>query len=539
MRLLQGVLIVICSFAILLSAGFTVHAENDNIGISKLYYDISNEIVAKNVDRNTECFLFGQNDVTYDYEEAIGLYSNSMIFDASKKKSDPTALLVPIKSKDSGFIAYAKLWKDKGEYRIVTTVQGEYYNELYETINSDNFKTYALTAENIYLCDDSSLNDLGFYIEKEDCSKEYLDYTALYNAKVYISSKAIGKDMLVRDEDIYSYLEKKSTNRMDDFKCIDSTSPEAEENSQISVNTVAVDEFLLTIEDEGIHDEIEQMLTSSETPALIYKIINQTTLMPEQSITDTDSYILYPGEGFFYNVSISFAGVLSGDEYVGVGISGATLRPYKTPGTYSNAVYVDSNGLYSFKIKNNTSKTVTVDAVYYVLYFNYGGQDYYLNVPLHDQDKTLWCWAACTQMIAEYYGYNKSQTQIVQYTHGNTENEKASESDYPIAMRYATNNNYSAVKETNTTYTIEQLKNFIFSNRCTMLSMGVYENYVYKGRHAVVLTAVDASMVFVKVNDPSNGGSVKCHDYAVLIYPPNAPDYETYAGTIRVFPYTS
>ena len=38
-----------------------------------------------------------------------------------------------------------------------------------------------------------------------------------------------------------------------------------------------------------------------------------------------------------------------------------------------------------------------------------------LSVPQKYQEKSNWCWAACSQAILKYYGTNKTQTQIANY----------------------------------------------------------------------------------------------------------------------------
>ncbi|HHC24023.1 MAG TPA: hypothetical protein ENK58_01215, partial [Desulfobacterales bacterium] len=38
-----------------------------------------------------------------------------------------------------------------------------------------------------------------------------------------------------------------------------------------------------------------------------------------------------------------------------------------------------------------------------------------LNVPQKTQEKTEWCWAGCSQAILEYYGIEKTQTEIAEY----------------------------------------------------------------------------------------------------------------------------
>jgi hypothetical protein len=46
-----------------------------------------------------------------------------------------------------------------------------------------------------------------------------------------------------------------------------------------------------------------------------------------------------------------------------------------------------------------------------------------LSVPAIKQEQSNWCWAAVTEMIADFLGANATQTDIVKYVKGSVVNE--------------------------------------------------------------------------------------------------------------------
>lgn len=46
-----------------------------------------------------------------------------------------------------------------------------------------------------------------------------------------------------------------------------------------------------------------------------------------------------------------------------------------------------------------------------------------LSIPVSQQEKSNWCWAACTQMVCKFYGENPSQADIVTFTFGSPVNQ--------------------------------------------------------------------------------------------------------------------
>mgnify|MGYP000959966147 CR=1 FL=1 len=66
-----------------------------------------------------------------------------------------------------------------------------------------------------------------------------------------------------------------------------------------------------------------------------------------------------------------------------------------------------------------------------------------LGVSEIDQNKTKWCWAACSEMIGKYYnsGSNRDQYDIVRKIKGNTNNQGGSISNVCDAIKYASVDN--------------------------------------------------------------------------------------------------
>lgn len=63
---------------------------------------------------------------------------------------------------------------------------------------------------------------------------------------------------------------------------------------------------------------------------------------------------------------------------------------------------------------------------------------YLLTIPRRVQENSSWCWAACAQMMGEYYGNNYTQSQICLHVKGNTQNVGANDDEVTSAISYAT-----------------------------------------------------------------------------------------------------
>lgn len=64
-----------------------------------------------------------------------------------------------------------------------------------------------------------------------------------------------------------------------------------------------------------------------------------------------------------------------------------------------------------------------------------------LGVSEIDQNKTKWCWAACSEMVGKYYdsGSNRDQYDIVEHVKGNTDNQGGTTTNICDAVKYASN----------------------------------------------------------------------------------------------------
>lgn len=83
-----------------------------------------------------------------------------------------------------------------------------------------------------------------------------------------------------------------------------------------------------------------------------------------------------------------------------------------------------------------------------------------LSVPRYMQEQSLWCWAAATEMIADYFGANTTQSDIVKYVKGSVVNEMGNVTDMQNALsKYQINS-----APNNSIISFQSLVNFIESN---------------------------------------------------------------------------
>ncbi len=64
---------------------------------------------------------------------------------------------------------------------------------------------------------------------------------------------------------------------------------------------------------------------------------------------------------------------------------------------------------------------------------------YKVSVTKYAQEKKLWCWAACAQMLGKYYYKNMSQTTICKKTMKKVVNKTANAGEMVVALQHATN----------------------------------------------------------------------------------------------------
>ncbi len=147
--------------------------------------------------------------------------------------------------------------------------------------------------------------------------------------------------------------------------------------------------------------------------------------------------------------------------------------------------------------------------------FNPSGDMYLskLDVQRKLQQKSNWCWAASTQMVSNYLGYNYSQAQIVEYIYGRDLNLGAFAWQINSALKYATNNSRS-VQQRNGKIEARKLRELV-DNRKPFITCVAWENKVNlvglefeilpTSGHAVVGYGYNLNNNHVLFIDPWNG----------------------------------
>ena len=138
----------------------------------------------------------------------------------------------------------------------------------------------------------------------------------------------------------------------------------------------------------------------------------------------------------------------------------------------------------------------------------------YMEYCFHRQYKDNWCWAACVQMVLDYYGVDVTQTRIVERAYGDDYDLTANKNDIVEALNgwhikgYTVRANYERYKNAKT------LIDAIASGR--PLIIGLNEKYTSTG-HAYVLTHIfftkdyngNMTPTRVVVINPANSGDLE------------------------------
>lgn len=138
----------------------------------------------------------------------------------------------------------------------------------------------------------------------------------------------------------------------------------------------------------------------------------------------------------------------------------------------------------------------------------------YIERCFHRQYKDNWCWAACVQMVLDYYGLSVSQSRIVERAYGDDYDFTANKNDIIGALNgwyvngYTVRANYERYKNAKT------LIDAIASGR--PLIIGLNERYTSTG-HAYVLTHIfftkdyngNMTPTRVVVINPANSGDLE------------------------------
>ena len=218
------------AMAISVTAGEPVFGDEFSKGEPNVYSVALTDSNTIKSNSGNEEFLFGEKDVVFDFEKAVRIYNEIPLlneglngYSRATVNTDSEVYIVPVKDHYGNFIAYAEFEGDEEQYKLISVSQGDYYTELYNTLECENFKSYVNKSDNVYVYGDPLLNDIGFYIEGSNCTSEFLDYTALYNENTYLTRTPVTSEMLINGSKIHSYLDDK--NKPDnDFGNYDHTS---------------------------------------------------------------------------------------------------------------------------------------------------------------------------------------------------------------------------------------------------------------------------------------------------------------------------
>lgn len=138
----------------------------------------------------------------------------------------------------------------------------------------------------------------------------------------------------------------------------------------------------------------------------------------------------------------------------------------------------------------------------------------YMEYCFHRQYKDNWCWAACVQMVLDYYGLDVSQASIVEQAYGDDYDFTANKNDIINALNGWRVNGYIVRASYERYKNAKTLIDAVASGK--PLIIGLNESYTSTG-HAYVLTHVfftndyngNMTPIRVVVLNPANRGDLE------------------------------
>lgn len=128
----------------------------------------------------------------------------------------------------------------------------------------------------------------------------------------------------------------------------------------------------------------------------------------------------------------------------------------------------------------------------------------YLRMDNVRQEKSNWCWAACSQMVGTWKWGNKTQTDIVRYMFGSSvPNTMASASQTATAATYASNNNATWSVKSDSLF-LSEVRTQINSRSNPVIACCKYSSA--SGGHMLVVKGVNSNNAIL-VSDPGTGSS--------------------------------
>ncbi len=276
-------------------------------------------------------------------------------------------------------------------------------------------------------------------------------------------------------------------------------------------------------------DDVQLISTQIDNGVMRSSYSINWTISANKYKQDTKALTLQNGDYIYFDLKIS----PKPTENINIGAVNKDTNIYRSKSTQDSEfdyfLSIAADGEYYVRIKNNTSKNITVTGTYEVV--NYV-DSIILSVPLYQQKETNWCWAACIQMCAKYKGYTATQANIVKAAKGEEVNEGASGlKDYNRGMESATKKKYTATKSDDI-LAASEIKKILKSDLPLIISMSQYSNGVKTSSHANVVVAVDKENNFIKVNDPNYyGASKKNFKYSVIT---SSDSDLRYSATVKI-----
>ncbi len=155
----------------------------------------------------------------------------------------------------------------------------------------------------------------------------------------------------------------------------------------------------------------------------------------------------------------------------------------------------------------------------------------YLDVTRQQQQKSEWCWAACSSMVSEcLFSPYRTQADIVRHVKGSsTIDDGATTTELEEALDYALFGNYDVSCTFRATY--EFLAEKIYIDGKPLI---FWINWNSGGAHAVVASGCNAITTTFKIVDPWYGCGTSLYPYSAMV---NGMTFESGTGKLAFFFY--
>lgn len=135
------------------------------------------------------------------------------------------------------------------------------------------------------------------------------------------------------------------------------------------------------------------------------------------------------------------------------------------------------------------------------------------NVDRQMQERSNWCWAACSSMTGDFYtGTSKTQSSIVKKIKGSVVDEGASEEEIVNALRYATDYQHNWEYITNAHFDFQDAVDILDKKQIFVIR---YEWSMFHG-HILVCSGYNFDTVQLQLIDPVGDSPTEFYSYTAL-----------------------